>query len=170
MDPYRALKTSTIEVPPFQFTDNNGTNHASMYTSFPDQIEVDMDFAIPVFAWGGDFTEINFAGLNLELALQCIGGATITIPVPGDLTNPSKGFFGFVIDSDLVESMTFKSRIDAPFLPIGGEGFGLDDVCATNQIPLQPVPTLPQWGLVCLMLVLLAAGTRALSQRRLLET
>ncbi|GEM_PF-1385538 len=110
-----------IEVSPFEYDDNNGTNHASVFTNFR-ATKVDLTLNTPVFGWGADFFDANDGeGLNLDLVLD-IGGVLDTIPVT--LNN---GFFGLVTNSvEDIRKVTFISRTDD--LGEGGEGFGLDNV------------------------------------------
>ncbi|MCC5597719.1 PEP-CTERM sorting domain-containing protein [Nostoc favosum] len=109
-----------IEVPLFQYDDNNGTNHASVFTDFG-ATKVDLTLNTPVFGWGADFFDANDGeGLNLDLVLD-IGGVLDTIPV-----TVNDGFFGFVTNPvEDIRKVTFISRTDNLE---GGEGFGLDNV------------------------------------------
>jgi hypothetical protein len=124
-----------IEVPPFEFDDNNGTNHASMFTNFG-ATTVDMIFDTPVFAWGADFfgaDETTGERLDLDLMLD-MGGIFVTIPV-----TTNNGFFGFVTNpAEQIRKLTFVSRTNNPGQ--GGEGFGLDNV-AGAQSQAVPEPT-----------------------------
>lgn len=122
-----------IEVPPFEFTDNNGTNHASLFTNFG-ATTVDLTLNTPVFAWGADFfgaDETTGERLNLDLVLD-MGGTFATIPV-----TVNDGFFGFVTNPvEDIRKITFVSRNN---LEGGGEGFGLDNVTGAKS-EVQPVP------------------------------
>jgi hypothetical protein len=118
-----------IDVPPFLYTDNNGTNHASMYTDYG-QITVDMSFYEGIFAWGADFYGASTGELlDLDLILE-VGGTLTTIPVP-----VNDGFFGFVISgpTENIGSIIFASRNET--VGVGGEGFGLDNVRGATVIP-----------------------------------
>ena len=106
-----------IDVSPYQFSDNPGTTHASMFTNFGGTT-VNMQFDSPVQAWGADFYAID--GELLDLVLNFVGGGTAIINVPG-----GSGFTGFTSDT-AVASITFQSRNNAP--GPGGEGFPLDNV------------------------------------------
>ncbi|MDZ8261586.1 hypothetical protein [Nostoc sp. ChiQUE01b] len=113
------LFRNLIEVSPFQYNDNNGTNNASVFTDFG-ATKVDLTLNTPVFGWGADFFAANDReGLNLDLVLD-MGGVLDTIPV-----TVNNGFFGFVTNPvEDIRKVTFVSRIDDS----GGEGFGLDNV------------------------------------------
>ncbi|MEH2167373.1 MAG: hypothetical protein V7K41_11985 [Nostoc sp.] len=113
------LFRNLIEVSPFEFNDNNGTNHASVFTDFG-ATKVDLSLNTPVFGWGADFFAANDGeGLNLDLVLD-IGGVLDTIPV-----TVNDGFFGFVTNRvEDIRKVTFVSRTNNS----GGEGFGLDNV------------------------------------------
>jgi hypothetical protein len=144
-----------IEVPPFQFDDNNGTKHASMFTNFG-ATTVDMTFDTPVFAWGADFfgaDETTGERLNLDLVLD-MGGVFVTIPV-----TTNNGFFGFVTNpAEQIRQLTFVSRTNNP--GTGGEGFGLDNV-AGAQSQAVPEPT-SMLG----VLVFAALGTGSVLKRK----
>lgn len=124
-----------IEVPPFEFEDNNLTNYASMFTDFG-TTTVNMTFATPVFAWGADFfgaDETTGERLNLNLVLD-MGGVSATIPV-----TVNNGFFGFVTTpAQNIRTVTFVSRTNSQ--DTAGEGFGLDNVAA--QAAPEPGSTL----------------------------
>ncbi|MEA5605997.1 PEP-CTERM sorting domain-containing protein [Nostoc sp. UHCC 0252] len=119
-----------IEVPPFQYDDNNGTNHASVFTEFG-STTVDLTLKTPVFAWGADFFGAETGErLNLDLVLD-MGGVFTTIPV-----TVNNGFFGFVTNPvEDIRKVTFRSRINDD----GGEGFGLDNVTGAS-FEVRPVP------------------------------
>jgi hypothetical protein len=126
-----------IDVPPFDFTDNNGTNHASMFTNFGTSTTgtfVNMTFAAPIRAWGGDFSQdtlLELVNMNVNSPASSL---ISTLQVPD--TAGATFFFGFVGQpSDVVGSLTFLSRNDVP--GNAGEGYGLDNVTAA----VVPEPT-----------------------------
>jgi hypothetical protein len=113
-----------VDVPPLQFTDNNGVATAALYTKFG-VTAVDMTFDRPIFAWGGSFYGAQTSELE-NLVLTAPGGDVVaTVPVP-----VNTGFFGFVISPTLgVSKITFQSLIQNPD-PSIGQGLGLDNVTA----------------------------------------
>ena len=143
-----------IEVSPFRFDDNNGTNHASVFTDFG-ATKVDLTLNTPVFGWGADFFGANDGeGLNLDLVLD-IGGVLDTIPV-----TVNDGFFGFVTNPvEDIRKVTFISRTDN-FQ--AGEGFGLDNV--TGAISKER--TIPESGSGLGLLAFGALGVGSLLKRK----
>lgn len=141
-----------IDVPPFAFSDNNGTRHASLFTDFG-STTVHMSFPHnPVLAWGGDFFGANDSeGLVLTL-LATDGMAVATIPVPIDT-----GFFGFISDEPIGQ-IVFASRTNIPGLV--GEGFGLDNV-AGSALPEPSALSLTALGLGSLGVVWFVRRCRA---------
>ncbi|RCJ38266.1 hypothetical protein A6770_39745 [Nostoc minutum NIES-26] len=128
-----------IEVSPFEFEDNNGTNHASVFTDFG-ATTVDLTLNTPVFAWGADFfgtDETTGERLNLNLVLDK-GGVFSTIPV-----TVNDGFFGFVTNPvEDIRRVIFVSRNNNSGEDSGGEGFGLDNVTgARSEVPPVPEPS-----------------------------
>jgi len=117
-----------IEAPPFEYEDNNGTKHASMFTEFDSPIKVEMAFHHPIFAWGANFYDASEnEKLNLDLVLD-MGGVITTIPVP-----VNTGFFGFVTSpQENVGKLIFKSRTSLT----AGEGFGLDNISGAVPEPV----------------------------------
>jgi hypothetical protein len=139
-----------IDVPPFDFTDNNGTKHASLYTNFGTATTgtfVNMTFSTPIEAWGGDFSQDTLLEL-LNMNVNSVSSAVLnTYQIPD--TAGATFFFGFVGQpADTVGSLTFLSRTNVA--GSSGEGFGLDNVTVAAAVP---EPT---------TLVLLFAGIAAL--------
>jgi hypothetical protein len=124
-----------IDVPPFDFADNDGTKSASLYTNFGTATTgtfVNMTFSSPIVAWGGDFSQDTLLEL-LNMNVNSPSNTLLnTFQVP-DTANATF-FFGFVgAPSDAIGSLTFLSRtnIDGS----SGEGFGLDNVTAATAVP-----------------------------------
>jgi PEP-CTERM motif len=124
-----------IDVPPFDFADNDGTKSASLYTNFGTATTgtfVNMTFSSPIVAWGGDFSQDTLLEL-LNMSVNSPSNTLLTTYQVPDTANATF-FFGFVgSPSDLVGSLTFLSRtnIDGS----SGEGFGLDNVTAATAVP-----------------------------------
>jgi hypothetical protein len=124
-----------IDVPPFDFTDNNGTKHASLYTNFGTATTgtfVNMTFSTPIGAWGGDFSQDTLLEL-LNMNVNSVASAIInTYQFPD--TAGATFFFGFVGQpADAVGSLTFLSRTNVA--GSSGEGFGLDNVTTAAAVP-----------------------------------
>jgi hypothetical protein len=121
-DPVFGLFQNFIDVPPLQFTDNDGGANAAMYTKFG-ITTVNMTFGAPVFAWGANFFGARSGELlNLVLAGSA-GGVIATVPVTMDT-----GFFGFVTSPmAAISQITFQSQLNNPVQSFG-QGFGLENV------------------------------------------
>lgn len=115
-----------IDVAPFQFADNNGTTHASMFTDFG-VTTVQMTFDSPLTAWGADFYGAT-TGEGVHLSFLGLGEG---VDLPGFGTMGT-GFFG-VITSGAFTGIDFQSVNDFPGGT--GEGFGMDDVAGGNVVP-----------------------------------
>ena len=110
-----------VEVPPLQFTDNNGTSHASCFTNAaeppgnPLGTTVELTFSSPVSAWGADFTGV-LGGEFLAVALDADGS------IIGTLTPTSQDqFLGFAAGPG--ESVT-KVILSSQNITPGGGGRG----------------------------------------------
>jgi uncharacterized repeat protein (TIGR01451 family) len=115
-----------VDAPPFEFTDNNGTTHASCFVNFPDagagsETNVEIVFSQPVTAWGGDFNGV-------------LGGELLAVDVDGSqevilgtlLPAAQDTFLGFVADAgEQIDLVIFRSQNQNP--GGGGEGFGADN-------------------------------------------
>lgn len=115
-----------VDAPPFQFTDNNGTTHASCFVNFADagagsETNVEIVFSQPVTAWGGDFNGV-------------LGGELLAVDVDGSqevilgtlLPTAQDTFLGFVADAgEQIDLVIFRSQNQNP--GGGGEGFGADN-------------------------------------------
>lgn len=124
---------NTVEVPPFQFSDNNGTNHASTYTDFGNTTVL-VSFDAPISGWGANFYNIGSGSEGLGEGLTLDLGALGLLNVP-----TGTGFFGFFFTGgEQISSLTFQSRTNIPGSE--GEGFGLDDVVGVNAVNSTPVP------------------------------
>lgn len=125
---------NVVDVAPFLFTDNGGTNHASCFVDQDGPTTVRLTFDQPVSAWGVQLYGVQggeFAVFDL------LEGVTTLTPIMQDQ------FIGFTSTTP-VSAVEFRSQT---LIPGGtGEGFGADDmeiVLAGAQIP-----TLGQWGLM----------------------
>ncbi|MBU0640340.1 MAG: PEP-CTERM sorting domain-containing protein [Planctomycetes bacterium] len=137
-----------IDVPPFTYTDNGGTTHASSYVNHAetgiDATNVEMRFDMPVFAWGARF--YGAAGLELlDAQLVDSGGAVLdTLQIlNGD------SFFGFVSDP-MMDVATVRLVARNLSGGSGGEGFGMDDVMGAYVPEPASLSLLALGGLVLL--------------------
>jgi hypothetical protein len=125
-----------IDAPPFQFSDNNGTTHASMFTNFG-FVTVDLTFDTSVSAWGADlFGAGGGTGEGVDIDVLLDGGGVLTFEIP---PTPSAGFFGFILDpGQTATKITFKSHTNLPTTGLG-EGFGMDNVAGLLH-GAEPIP------------------------------
>ena len=123
-----------IDVPPLEFSDNDGNTNAALYTKYGINT-VSLTFTSPVYAWGADFFGAETG--ELESLVLMSGSSTIgTVPV-----TVNNGFFGFVVNpKQNITSITFESRLQNPD-PLVGQGFSLENVSgAYNGTPISPTP------------------------------
>ncbi len=108
-----------IDVPPFQYGDNNGTNNCSSFTNWDEPTEIHVIPSAAVGAYGCGISQ----GLGLEMVeMACLaGGSTQYVCTPGD--NGIDSFTG-VISATLLDQIVYRSQTYSP--GGGGEGFGLD--------------------------------------------
>jgi len=133
----------------------DGTTYALCDVDLAAGGEVEMTLDTLVTAWAADFSKIDSGGLDLVLTHS--DGGTTTVSVP---SIPGIGFFGFVTSPpESIASITFVAHS-------GGEAFGMDNVTLSLGIP---VPTVSEWGLVVMLLLMLTAGTMMLGRRRDVE-
>jgi len=167
-----------VDVPPFMFTDNNGTKHAS---SFVNHIEaspgishapadaetapptaelqtfgtnVRITFSSPVSAFGADFSGVLGGEL---LAIDVIGAGDVVLGTLLPANNDT--FLGFVADAgESVESVLCRSQNLSP--GSGGEGFGMDNFDAVSGGGGgDGGGTVPATSGIALVLLVLAIGT-----------
>lgn len=160
------LFRNEVDVAPFQFSDNNGTTHASCFVNFPDagpgsETNVEITFSAPVSAWGADFNGI----LGGELLAVDVNGTEQTVlgtllPTAGDT------FLGFVATAgEEVDLVIYRSQNQNP--GGGGEGFGSDNYAANFAAPDEPaIPTMGSLGLVILVALLAGIGVAVLRWHR----
>ena len=158
-----------VETPPFEFTDNNGTNHASCFVNYPEggtgtETNVELVFNDPVMAWGAEFTGVlggEFLAIDVNGAEQTIIGTLL--PAANDT------FLGFVADAgEEIDMVIFRSQNDNP--GGAGEGFGADNfgavLAAAQPPPPEPaIPTLGTLGLMVLIGLLAGIGIILLRSR-----
>lgn len=115
-----------VDTPPFLYTDNNGTNHASMFVEgmyYP--ISVGLTPDQPLTAWSADFVG-TAGGEGLDLKIFFDDGTQSQINVV-DVAPTAEAFWGFVVNPGLTATyLEFVARVPAPGQ--GGEGFGMDQV------------------------------------------
>lgn len=120
-----------IDVPATQFTDNNGTAHASMFVQgdAPDTtVQLTFDANQTAFgfeSWGATGGE----GATLDV----FNGATLVGSM--DLTGGNGDFLGFDLTGGDQATHVVWRAATANGQPLGGEGFGID-----NFVYGQPVP------------------------------
>ena len=108
-----------VDVPPFQFGDNNGTNNCSSFTNWDEPTEIHVIPSAPVGAYGCGISQ----GLGLEMVeMACMaGGSTMYVCAPG--SNTIDAFTG-VVSGTLLDQIVYRSQTYSA--GSGGEGFGLD--------------------------------------------
>jgi uncharacterized repeat protein (TIGR01451 family) len=123
-----------VDVAPFEYTDNNGTTHASCFVNYPDsgpgsETNVEVTFSAPVSAWGADFNGI----LGGELLAIDVDGTTEAViatllPTAGDT------FLGFVATAgEQIDKVIYRSQNQNT--GGAGEGFGSDNFAAIYAAP-----------------------------------
>lgn len=122
-----------IDVPPLQFTDNNGTAHASSFVNGDDSPGVATGILISLTtnarAWGADFWGAR-SGEFLAVEVLGIGGSVLATIEPSNVSGQFAGFFG-----DAGEQFTAIRFRNVNITPgSGGEGFGMDNF-AISFIP-----------------------------------
>lgn len=186
-DGYDAAFRNLVETPPFQFTDNGGTNHASCFVNafeaspayWPPQGTVDVDtppdaqmptaalpatnvritFNSPVTAWGADFYGVLGGEL---LAIDVLGPGDVVL---GTLLPASNtGFMGFTASAaEVVTGLLSHSQTVNP--GSGGEGYGMDGMAAQSGGG-GGVPATTTTGLVVTVFLILAISAVVLMRRR----
>lgn len=141
---------NNIDVPPVQFTDNNGTAYASMFTNFGEQT-VNLRLNQSISAWGAEF----FAARSGEAVLLDLFSSTDALLSSVEVSVNS-GFFGFVMaPGAAVARIEFRSATENP--GPGGEGFGMDNVTGVTAVAVPEPTTL---GLLGMGFLFLGAATR----------
>ena len=118
-----------VDVPPFQFGDNNGTNNCSSFTNWDEPTEITIAFGSPVSAFGAAFSQA--LGLEMTEYAIMVGGTEIGVCAPN--TNNIDSWSGFTTGSQIVTSVVLRSQTYSP--GGGGEGFGLDNLAMVAGVP-----------------------------------
>ncbi len=123
---------NSVDTPPFEFVDNNGTTHASCWTDFPEVnttgVSVVLEFGRPLEAWGAEFWGAS-SGERLDVEFLDSGGATLAVMGATKNSSLENEFLGYVASpGSEIHYVRFKSRYRR--LGTGGEGFGMDDMVA----------------------------------------
>lgn len=139
-----------VDVAPFQFTDNNGTTHASCFVNFPEGgnagTNVEISFDQPVSSWGADFEGV-LGGEFLVVAIDANGSELGTISPPSN----TGVFMGFTATAgEQVTKVILRSQTLNP--GGAGEGFGMDNIGIARDFG-EPtaVPTMHPIGLMILV-------------------
>jgi hypothetical protein len=146
---------NTVDVPPLDFPDNNGTAHSSTFTEGDagTQVRIMFDALNSAFAFE-TWEAASGEGAILEVFA---GGSLLGSRA---LTDGSGDFLGYVLDGgDTATSVLFRSITSNS--SSGGEGFGLDNLVGVNALPSASVP---EPGSLALLGV--ALGAFGLSRRR----
>jgi len=123
-----------VDVAPFEYTDNNGTTHASCFVNYPDsgagsETNVEITFSSPVSAWGADFNGIlggELLAIDVDGTTEAIIGTLI--PTAGDT------FLGFIADAgEQIDKVIYRSQNQNT--GGAGEGFGSDNFAAMYGAP-----------------------------------
>lgn len=139
-----------VDVAPLEFTDNNGTNHASCFVNFPEGggagTNGEISFGQPVSSWGADFEGV-LGGELLLVAIDANGTEVGTISPPSN----TGVFMGFTATAgEQVTKVILRSQTLNP--GGAGEGFGMDNIGIVRDFG-EPtvVPTMHPIGLMILV-------------------
>ena len=136
-----------IDILPVQGFAPNGSNFAFIYVNANDDTEVTMSLDNPSYGFFADFSSTT-TGEILALMYNTSGGM-----INSHTFSMNNTSFGFISASEPVASIKFMSANINP--SASGEGFGIDNV-ALSCAP--PIPTMGQWALMILALLLSSIG------------
>jgi hypothetical protein len=186
-DGYDAGFRNFVDVPPFTYTDNGGTNHASSFVNafeaspayWPEpgagDIDTPPDAQMPEFVLPATNVRVMFTGPVNGWGAQfygCLGAELLAIDVlgPGDtvlatlLPANTNGFCGFTTSAgEVAMGVLLHSQTVNP--GSGGEGFGMDDMVAETGGG-GGVPATTTTGLVVTVFLILAISAVVLLRRR----
>jgi hypothetical protein len=117
-----------IEVAPFQYNDNNGTSHASVFTEYDLPTEVRITLIAPASAVGFDVFDA-FGGGGEGLHVVWYSGTSALGSC--DVLAAGPQFVG-VLSSQPIDSILLQSQASMA----AGEGFGLDDIALAGGTPI----------------------------------
>lgn len=173
---------NTVDVAPFKFTDNNGTQNASCFVNAPEARNAEpvldgaeeetapgvidgiigtgirLDFDAPVGAFGVDVS----GALGAEtLVIDVLDAGDAVLGSLAITSNDIDQFLGFVADGgEEVAAVEFRAGI----LIAGGtgEGFTIDNLVSVGAGPPPPglidIPTLSTYGIAIMVLMLTGAA------------
>lgn len=124
--PFRNL----VEVPPFQFTDNNGTNHLSLHVDANAGEEIIITFDQPICGFYSEYTAAATGGVLMEVY------------------NDNMGMIGSFTHNQNSINRGITTPINMPITSIvmssggTGEGFSLDDIQIACCDECSPFPVL----------------------------
>jgi len=186
-DGYDAAFRNFVDTPPFTYTDNGGTSHASCFvnafeaaTSYwpaPGAGDEDTppDAQQPEFVLPATNIRLTFNSAVTGWGTQlygCLGLELLAIDVlgPGDvvlatlLPAAQDTFLGFTVSGgEVVTGLLFHSQTVSP--GSGGEGFGMDDMVAQSGGG-GGVPATTTTGLVITVFLILTISAVVLMRRR----
>ena len=147
-----------VDVSPFEFaqTDLNGNASASV-NNFQGTC---LEFETPISAFGALFGQINDTQLRTEIELSLSLGDVVQGTVVPTVDGGTNRFYGFI--GPEFDTLCFNR--------ITSDGFGIDDIEIVGGPGVDPVddtlpvPTLNQWGLILLSLMILL--TAVLGKKR----
>ena len=113
-------------------------------------LHVQLAFYEAVGAWGADYGEHGFDGVQVQIGFDGGGQATFELPPNGDGT----GFLGLVTGGgELIDSITFVTNADGNFA--SGHNVFLDDI--SGNWGVVPEPGTGLLGMIGLILLIIGA-------------
>jgi hypothetical protein len=122
--------------------------------------QVKLTFNSPKNAFGTLLSDVGTIG-QVTVTLMTDDGQSYTAAMSaGSDVNCNQRFFGVISDMNFIMA-EFTS--DNP-----SDGMNLDDTYCASDVPIRPIPTLSQWSIISLSVLLLIFGLIGLKQRKLI--
>lgn len=147
---------NNVDVPPVSFsTFANGTNVLTLIVNGDNNSEYIITFDEPVCGFYTEYLSQASGSLLMEVYNSAAG-------MIGSFTHEMNDTPRGIISTDLnmpITQINFKSA------GVEGEGFSMDNIeIACCAPPVEAIPTMGQWAIICLSILFLVLGVTAINQ------
>lgn len=146
-----------VDVSPFQYPSGSpdGSTYAVCKVEDSGPMEVILEFDIPVEGFFADYHSAAGGDILMQYYNSDMGMIDSYVFTMNDLVST-----GFITTGEPITSIRFLAATNGA----GSEGFGMDNIEISCATPI--IPTLSQWGIIALSMIMMIFGVVAVRQRK----